>query len=245
MTIFETLQSEVRSCSRGRPVVFDRAGNRCPDCEEITTAEPPAAITRPNSSSTRAVPYRSTCRIYSIHAWLAETPAAWSTPATSPIPGGGIHKGVHRVTVKDVHHDAAGLEPGTGEHLRHGVGVLLPHVGEQRMLAGADAADDGLPDRPCPDDDADLGHDDSPFLAVLVVGFSPAGNCRGVSSASTAAMIHTLVDRHVDPTERLVAGRDHGHEVPGCASVTASRAATTIALLPFEGPGLATWRSRD
>jgi hypothetical protein len=41
-------------------------------------------MTLPNSSSTRAVPYRSTARITAGDAWLGETPAAWMTPVMSP-----------------------------------------------------------------------------------------------------------------------------------------------------------------
>src|SRR5271165_6033766 len=50
----------------------------------MTTADPPGAMMFPNSSRTRAVPYRSTARITSGVAWLGETPAAWITPVTSP-----------------------------------------------------------------------------------------------------------------------------------------------------------------
>jgi len=52
----------------------------------MTTPAPPAAMTFPNSSSTTAVPYRSTARIAAGDAWLGETPAAWMTPVTSPSP---------------------------------------------------------------------------------------------------------------------------------------------------------------
>src|SRR5512132_60344 len=41
-------------------------------------------MTLPNSSSTNAVPYRSTERIVCGDAWLGETPAAWMRPVTSP-----------------------------------------------------------------------------------------------------------------------------------------------------------------
>ena len=58
----------------------------CPDCEAITTPEPPAAMTSPNSSSTRAVPYRSTRRIVSGEACEGETPAAWTSRVTGPRP---------------------------------------------------------------------------------------------------------------------------------------------------------------
>ena len=50
----------------------------------MTTPAPPGAMTLPNSSSTTAVPYRSTARIVSSGAWLGETPAAWMTPVMSP-----------------------------------------------------------------------------------------------------------------------------------------------------------------
>ena len=52
----------------------------------MTTPAPPRAITLPNSSSSTAVPYRSTARIAAGDAWLGETPAAWMTPVTSPSP---------------------------------------------------------------------------------------------------------------------------------------------------------------
>jgi hypothetical protein len=41
-------------------------------------------MTLPNSSSTNAVPYRSTERMVDGDAWLGETPAAWMRPVTSP-----------------------------------------------------------------------------------------------------------------------------------------------------------------
>jgi hypothetical protein len=41
-------------------------------------------MTFPNSSSTSAIPYRSTVRIVAGVAWLGETPAAWMTPVMSP-----------------------------------------------------------------------------------------------------------------------------------------------------------------
>ena len=50
----------------------------------MTTPAPPRAMTLPNSSSTSAVPYRSTARIVAGDAWLGETPAAWMMPVTSP-----------------------------------------------------------------------------------------------------------------------------------------------------------------
>jgi hypothetical protein len=50
----------------------------------MTTPEPPSAITLPNSSRRRAVPYRSTLRIVSGAACDGETPAARMTPWTSP-----------------------------------------------------------------------------------------------------------------------------------------------------------------
>src|SRR5688500_14258654 len=63
-----------------------RAPRRCPDCEAMTTPAPPPAITFPNSSSSTAVPYRSTARIAAGDAWLGESPAAWMTPVMSPNP---------------------------------------------------------------------------------------------------------------------------------------------------------------
>ena len=69
-----------RSCSAVN------AGRTCPDCEATTTPEPPDAMTRPNSSSTSAVPYRSTRRIVCGGACDGETPAAWINRATSPRP---------------------------------------------------------------------------------------------------------------------------------------------------------------
>ena len=64
----------------------ESAASRCPDCEEITNPEPPGAMTLPNASSTSAVPYKSTLRIVSGDACDGETPAAWTSPATSPSP---------------------------------------------------------------------------------------------------------------------------------------------------------------
>ena len=52
----------------------------------MTTPAPPRAMTFPNSSSSTAVPYRSTARSTAGDAWLGETPAAWMTPVMSPSP---------------------------------------------------------------------------------------------------------------------------------------------------------------
>jgi hypothetical protein len=60
------------------------APSRCPDCDAMTTPAPPLAMTFPTSSSTSAVPYKSTARMLAEEAWLGETPAAWMTPVTSP-----------------------------------------------------------------------------------------------------------------------------------------------------------------
>src|SRR4051812_44902231 len=59
-------------------------GNMWPAIEEMTIPAPPGAITRPNSSSTRAVPSRSTARIVAVGAWTGETPAVWTTWVTLP-----------------------------------------------------------------------------------------------------------------------------------------------------------------
>jgi hypothetical protein len=40
-----------------------RAPSRWPDCDAMTTPAPPRAMTLPNSSSTSAVPYKSTARM--------------------------------------------------------------------------------------------------------------------------------------------------------------------------------------
>jgi hypothetical protein len=52
------------------------APKRWPDWEAMTTPAPPLAITFPNSSSTTAVPYRSTARMVAGDACEGETPAA-------------------------------------------------------------------------------------------------------------------------------------------------------------------------
>ncbi len=50
----------------------------------MTTPAPPGAITAPNSSSTNAVPYRSTVRMVAGDACDGDTPAAWMSVVTSP-----------------------------------------------------------------------------------------------------------------------------------------------------------------
>ena len=50
----------------------------------MVTPTPPGAITLPTSSSSTAVPYRSTFRMASMGAWLGETPAALTSMVMSP-----------------------------------------------------------------------------------------------------------------------------------------------------------------
>src|SRR3954463_8993198 len=54
-------------------------GNMWPAIEEMTIPAPPGAITRPNSSSTSAVPSRSTASTVAAGAWTGETPAVCTT----------------------------------------------------------------------------------------------------------------------------------------------------------------------
>src|SRR3954454_17153259 len=59
-------------------------GNMWPAIEEMTIPAPPGAITRPNSSSTSAVPSRSTASTVAAGACTGETPAVWTTWVTVP-----------------------------------------------------------------------------------------------------------------------------------------------------------------
>jgi hypothetical protein len=59
---------------------FDASG--CPTVLYQMLRGLPRVMTVPNSSSSTAVPYRSTARIAAGDAWLGETPAAWMTPVT-------------------------------------------------------------------------------------------------------------------------------------------------------------------
>src|SRR5215208_3890490 len=136
-----------------------RAPRRCPDCEEMTTPAPPRAITFPNSSSSTAVPYRSTARIAAGDAWLGETPAAWMTPVTSPSPV-AVSTSACSDSQGHIHGGGADLESGVAQHLGRRVGVPLAQVRQQDLLTGADPPGDCLTDRPGSDDDRDLAHGD-------------------------------------------------------------------------------------
>ena len=50
----------------------------------MVTPTPPGTMTLPTSSSSTAVPYRSTFRMASMGAWLGETPAALTSMVMSP-----------------------------------------------------------------------------------------------------------------------------------------------------------------
>ena len=123
-------------------------------------------MTLPNSSSTIAVPYRSTARIVAGDAWLGETPAAWITPTTSPSDAAVSARACTDVAVGDVDGCGRHVEAGVAEDLGRGVGVLDAQVGEHDVLAGADSPGDRLTDRAGADDDDDFvvgrGHDDRP-----------------------------------------------------------------------------------
>ena len=64
----------------------ESCGRRCPDWLDMVTPAPPGAIASPISSSSIAVPYKSTARMASMGAWLGETPAAFTIKAMSPRP---------------------------------------------------------------------------------------------------------------------------------------------------------------
>ena len=64
--------------------------------------------------------------------------------------GGGLDEGVDRVAGGDVDGGRADVEAGVAQDFGGGVGVVLAQVGQDDVLAGADAPGDGLADRPGP-----------------------------------------------------------------------------------------------
>src|SRR5215212_8951987 len=90
-----------------------RAPRRCPDCEAMTTPAPPWAMTLPNSSSSTAVPYRSTARIAAGD--LAQ-------------PRGHLDERLQRLARGHINGGGADLEPGVVHDLGGGVGIPLPQV---------------------------------------------------------------------------------------------------------------------
>ncbi len=126
-------------------------------------------MTFPNSSSSTAVPYRSTARMASGDAWLGDTPAAWMTPVMSPSAVDGLDERVDRLARGHVDGGCADLEAGVAQHLGRGVGVALAQVGQHDVLAGADPPGDGLANRAGSNDDDDFVHDH--FSSALWTGY--------------------------------------------------------------------------
>ena len=87
-----------------------------------------------------------------------DTPAAWITPVTSPIAGRRLDQGVNRLALGDVDGGGADRKPGVVQDLRGRLGGLRAKVGQQDVLAGADATGDCLTDRSGADDDDDTRH---------------------------------------------------------------------------------------
>ena len=115
-------------------------------------------MTLPNSSSTSAVPYRSTLRIVAGDACVGETPAAWISPVTSPRARGRLDERVHGLARGHVDRRDAHLVSGVPQDLCRRIGVLLALVGQQDMLTDANPARDRLTDLTGSDDDDYISH---------------------------------------------------------------------------------------
>ena len=128
-------------------------GRRCPDCEAITTPEPPRAMTLPNSSSTSAVPYRSTLRIVAGDACDRGDAGRMDKPGDVARARRLLDQRMDRSSREDTSTVATLTRASVPEDLGRRIGVLLAHVGQQDVLADADPACDRLADRPGSDDD--------------------------------------------------------------------------------------------
>jgi len=75
-------------------------------------------------------------------------------------PCGCLDQRVHRLARRDIDGLGADVEAGVPQYLGRGVGVRVVQVGQDEVLAGADAPGDRLTDRPCSDNDDDLAHEE-------------------------------------------------------------------------------------
>src|SRR3954470_24331257 len=109
-------------------------GNMWPAIEEMTIPAPPGAITRPNSSSTSAVPSRSTARDRRRGRLDGRDAGGVDDVGDGAQRGGFLGEGVHRFARGDV--DALGADA-VAEVLQRGGGrglVVLADVGEENVL---------------------------------------------------------------------------------------------------------------
>jgi len=120
----------------------------------------------PNSSSTSAVPYRSTDKIVPGAAWLGETPAAWMTPATSSS-AAAVWTSVCTDSRRHVDGCGAHLESCIAQYLGGCVGVLRAQVSQHDMLARTHPPRDRLANRPLSNDDNVVTHNDALCIICL------------------------------------------------------------------------------
>jgi hypothetical protein len=85
-------------------------------------------------------------------------------------PRGVLDKRVHGLARRRVDRRDGHVVAGISEGLGGGVGVLLAQVGEQDVLADADAPRDRLTDQARSDDDDDVGHSLIPLVVGSVYG---------------------------------------------------------------------------
>src|SRR3954469_10450347 len=112
----------------------------------MTIPAPPGAITRPNSSSTSAVPSRSTARIVAAGAWTGETPAVWTTWVTVPSSAAFSARACTDSREETSTRWVLTRWPRSSSAAAGRGLVVLADVGEEDVLAGALAAGDGLAD---------------------------------------------------------------------------------------------------
>ena len=123
-------------------------------------------MTLPNSSSTSAVPYKSTLRIVAGDACDGETPAAWISPVTSParvaVSTSACTASREDTSISRDAHVIAGVSEYLGSRVR----VALLQICKHDMLAYCHAPRDCLTDLAGSDYDDDTLHGDSSTLML-------------------------------------------------------------------------------
>jgi hypothetical protein len=97
-------------------------------------------------------------------------PGRVDQPGDLSQPGGVLDEPMHGLARRRVDRRDGHVVAGITEGLGGGVGVLLAHVGEQDVLADADAPRDRLTDQARSDDDDDVGHGLIPLVVGSVYG---------------------------------------------------------------------------
>ena len=135
-----------------------RAPRRWPDCEAMTTAEPPGDDPAEHlEHQGGAVEVDAQDQLWRC---LGRRDSGGMDDTGHLTQAGGVFdQRLHRLPRRDVDGGGAGLEAGVLEHLGGGVRVLGAEVGDQDALSGTDSSGDGHTDRAGSDDDGDVGHD--------------------------------------------------------------------------------------